>query len=151
MIRYNRMAEKDIPPMIELGAEMHAEGAFGELDYCRDKCRRFGQRYINSPQTHFALCAYQDDELVGMIMGSITPYYFGNDTIASDQLWYVKQGRRGSMLGVKLLKAFRSWARENNASEVCVGVSTAVDLDRTHKLLSRLGFTHVGGTFKAKP
>jgi len=151
MIRYNRMTENDIAPVIELGAEMHAEGAFGELDYCRDKCRQFCQRYINNPDTHFALCAYQNDELVGMIMGNIMAYYFGNDTIASDHLWYVKQDSRGTILGVRLLNAFRSWARENNASEVCIGVSTAVDLDRTHKLLGRLGFSHVGGTFKAKP
>lgn len=148
---YRRMTAKDIPAMIALGAEMHAEGAFAGLEYCTDKCRRFGERYINNPQTHFGFCAYDADELVGMIMGDISLYYFGNDKIASDKLWYVQKERRGTITGIRLLNAFCAWAKEAGANEICIGVSTALDIDRTHKLLSRMGFTHVGGTFKAAP
>ena len=81
-------------------------------------------------------------------MGYLSSYYFGNDLLANDILWYVKKERRGSMTGPRLLKAFRTWAKERGAREVCMGVSTAVDVDRTHKLLSRMGFEHVGGIFK---
>lgn len=147
-IVYRHMEAADIPVMIELGAEMHEESAFRRLDYDRDICFDLGVRYLSDPENHFSYCAYEGEELVGMFMGYLTPYYFGKDLLASDILWYVKRDRRGSMMGIRLLKAFRSWAKERGAKEVCIGVSTAVDVDRTHKLLSCMGFEHVGGTFK---
>ena len=151
MITYNRISQKDVAPIVQLGAEMHAESAFQDLEYCTEKVTRWLQRYINNPQSKFCLCAYQEDALIGMIIGDITPYFFGNETIATNQVWYVHKERRGTLVGVKLLKAFNSWAKENGVSEICIGISTALYLDRTHKLLSRMGFAHVGGTFKAKP
>jgi len=146
--RYKVMEEWDIDPMIELGAAMHAESAFRDLDYSRDKCFQLGVRCISHPDRYFGYCAYEGDELTGMLIGQLVPYYFGNDLLANDILWYVREDKRGSMMGIRLLNAFRDWAKERGASEVCIGVSTALDLDRTHKLLSRMGFTHVGGTFK---
>ena len=134
--------------MIELGAKMHEESAFRRLDYDKKKCFDLTVRCISNPEKYFSYCAYEGDELVGMIMGYLSSYYFGNDILANDILWYVKKERRGSMTGPRLLKAFRVWAKERGANEVCMGVSTAVDIDRTHKLLSRMGFKHVGGTFK---
>jgi len=145
---YRHMEAADIPVMIELGAEMHEESAFSRLDYDKEKCFDLGIRYLSNPEKYFSYCAYEGDELVGMFMGYLSPYYFGNDLLANDILWYVKKERRGSMMGLRLLKAFRVWAKERGASEVCIGVSTAVDVDRTHELLSRMGFKHVGGTFK---
>ena len=127
---------------------MHEESAFRRLDYDKKKCFDLTVRYISNPKKYFSYCAYEGDELVGMIMGYLSSYYFGNDLLANDILWYVKKERRGSMTGPRLLKAFRTWAKERGAREVCMGVSTAVDVDRTHKLLSRMGFEHVGGIFK---
>ena len=148
MTSYKKMEEWDIDPMIELGAQMHAESAYRDLNYSREKCEALCIKYILNPKWFFGYCAYEGDELIGMIMGHLVPYYFGNDLLANDILWYVRKDRRGSMVGIRLLNAFRDWAKERGASEICIGVSTALDLDRTHKLLSRMGFTHVGGTFK---
>ena len=148
MIVYRHTEAADIPLMVELGAKMHEESAFKRLDYDKKKCFDLTVRYISNPEKYFSYCAYEGDELIGMIMGYLSSYYFGNDLLANDILWYVKKERRGSMTGPRLLKAFRSWAKERGASEVCMGVSTAVDVDRTHELLSRMGFEHVGGIFK---
>ena len=148
MPRYKVMEEWDFDAMIELGAAMHAEGAFRNLNFDPDKCFQLGVRCISYPDRYFGYCAYEDDELTGMLVGQLVPYFFGNDLLANDIVWYVREDRRGSMMGIRLLNAFRDWAKERGASEVCIGVSTALDLDRTHKLLSRMGFTHVGGTFK---
>jgi len=145
---YRPMEDTDIATMIELGAAMHNESAFRHLDYDREKCFAMGVKYLMNPDWYFSYCAYEGDELVGMFMGYLNRYYFGNDLLANDILWYVKKERRGSMVGIRLLNAFRNWAKERGASEVCIGVSTALDVDRTHGLLSRMGFDHVGGTFK---
>ena len=145
---YRPMEDTDISVMIELGAQMHAESAYRDLNYNREKCEALCIKYILNPKWFFGYCAYEGDELVGMVMGHIVPYYFGNDLLASDTVWYVRKDRRGSMIGIRLLNAFRDWAKERGASEICIGVSSALNLDRTHKLLSRVGFDHVGGIFK---
>lgn len=146
---YTRAREQDIIPMGNLGYQMYKEGAFKDLDWDFDKVHRLTERYINNPSTHFALCAYDEDKLVGMIMGYLTPYYFGNDILACDHLWYVDPSYRGSRTGLRLLKEFRSWALDHGAKEVCIGISTGTDVDRTGALLERIGFAHVGGTYKA--
>ena len=146
---YTRVREEDIVPMGNLGYQMYKEGAFKELDWDFEKVHRLTKRYIEKPNTHFALCAYDDENLVGMIMGYLTPYYFGNDILATDHLWYVDPEYRGTRVGLKLLKDFRSWAIKSGAKEVCIGISTGTDVDRTGALLERLGFNHVGGTYKA--
>ena len=148
MIKYRLMTEADIDPMIELGAAMHKEGAFASLDYSYEKCRKFGQRYLSRPDLHFSMCAEENGQIVGMMMGQLVPYYFGDDFMASDHLWYVRKDKRGSMVGIRLLKAFSKWAKSKGAKEVCIGVSTNVNTDRTHELLTRMGFSHVGGTYK---
>jgi RimJ/RimL family protein N-acetyltransferase len=142
------MSEQDIEPMIEMGAAMHAESAFASLDYSWDKCRKLGHRYIQNPDVNFGVVAESDGKTVGMLMGYITDYYFGNDRIACDILWYIDPDYRGSRAAIKLLRAFQHWAKEQGASEVCIGVSTAVEFERTGLLLQRLGYTHVGGNYK---
>jgi GNAT superfamily N-acetyltransferase len=148
VVKVRRMSGQDIEPMVEMGADMHAEGAFAALDYSREKCRELGHRYIQSPDTNFGAVAEEDGKIVGMFMGYVTDYYFGNDKIACDILWYVVPEARGSRAGIKLLKAFQVWAAQCGASEVCIGVSTAVEFERTGMLLQRLGYAHVGGNYK---
>jgi N-acetylglutamate synthase-like GNAT family acetyltransferase len=105
---------------------------------------------INNPNG-FGLLAYTDaGEAVGMIAGSISPYFFSQGALASDFVWYVKPEYRGSRTAIKLLKAFRSWAEENSASELYMGVTTNVSAGRTGDMLQRMGFEHVGGNYRAR-
>ena len=143
-----RFTEADIPGMIDMGGHMHAESAFARLDYCPEKCRDLGLFYLNNPETCFAAVAEQDGRLVGMFMGYVTEYYFGRERLAHDILWYVLPEVRGSRAGLMLLKAFEDWAKERGVSEVCIGISTAVEFERTGAVLNRLGYVHVGGNYK---
>ena len=146
---YKRATKDDIIPMGNLGYQMYQEGAFKDLNWDFAKVHNLTQWYIDHPDTHFALCAYDGSQLIGMIMGYLTPYYFGNDILATDHLWYVAPKYRGTRTGLRLLKDFRTWALDHGSREVCIGISTGTDVDRTGAFLERLGFVHVGGTYKA--
>lgn len=143
-----RAQEADIDDMIDLGVGMHAESAFRNLNYDKEKCRSLVKMYLDSPEDRFFSVAESDGVLVGMFAGYITDYYFGHGLLANDILWYVRPENRGSRVGLALLKAFEDWALERGVSEVCLGVSTAVDLERTAQILSNRGYHHVGGNFK---
>lgn len=144
-----RVTPDRIDECIELGARMHAESAFSFLDYNRNKLREMVQFYIESPN-HFANMKLQNGEVVGMLFGYVSEYYFGRDKIACDILWYVAPEHRGSTIGVRLLKEFEEWARLKGVKEVCIGISTNVDTGKTGNMLERLNFNHVGGTYKLR-
>lgn len=146
MIR--KAQQGDLKFMVEMASLMAKEGAFRRISFNHEKTATFGLKRMFS-DSGFAWVATDEDNIpVGMLIGQITPYIFSGDLIAVDDAWYMVPKMRGSIQGVKLLKQFVKWGLGKGAVEVCVGVSTGVNLPRTGKLLSRLGFTEVGGTFK---
>ena len=127
---------------------MHGEGAFRDLDFSLVDCTELAKKYIARPDTHFFMLAEDEVKPVGFFMGYLTRYFFGPGRMATELAWYVTPEKRGSMAGVRLLSAFRQWGKNKGAKEICVGVSTGTDLDRTEQLLKKSGFVKVGGIFK---
>lgn len=137
----------DTDQILMLGRQMHSESAFAKLDWSDYKAANL----FNSCVTQNNRCCYvaeKDGVLVGMIAGQVTRYFFGNDKILSDFVWFVDQAHRGTLASIRLLKLFIDFGRLWKVAEVCIGVSTQVLLDRTDKLLKRFDFDNVGGTYK---
>lgn len=137
--------------ILQLGMLMQQESAFSVIPFdVEQTANSIVGLVVNNPNG-FGLLAYTDEgEAVGMIAGSITPYFFSRGWVASDFVWYVKPEHRGSRAAIKLLKAFKSWATEKGASQLYMGVTTNISADRTGDLLQRLGFEHVGGNYRAQ-
>ena len=67
---------EDVDQLIEMGARMHAEGAYAFLPYDREKVRRLIVSCIEDPETQCRLVAEEGHVLVGMIAGYLTDYFF---------------------------------------------------------------------------
>lgn len=65
-----------------------------------------------------------DSEGRGMLAGAKTPFFFGNDYIATEVAWWVDLSHRGTSIGTELLEAFEEWARDNACRQV---VMVAID------------------------
>jgi len=105
---------------------------------------------INNPRG-FGVVAYTDDDIpVGILCGGISNYVFSKGSVANDYAWYVLPEYRGSRAAIKMLKMFRSWAKDNGATELYMGITTNVSKDRTGQLLERVGFDHVGGNYRVR-
>jgi len=146
-MRYCQGTGADIQNILNLGKKMHAESEFSSLDWDADKVWAWLDKNVNSP-SRFVYCAYDEDCLAGVFIGSISEFYFGNDKLASDLLWYVGEDYRGTRVGVRLLKEFYNWATEQNVQRIQVGVSSGLTMARTGALLERMGFTQIGGLYK---
>jgi GNAT superfamily N-acetyltransferase len=94
------------------------------------------------------MCAYDGDVLAGVFVGGLSEFYFGNDVLAYDLLWYVGKEYRGSRTGLRLLKMFESWATDLGADRIQVGISSGLSMDRTGALLERMGFSQIGGLYR---
>ena len=146
-MEYKVGEESDIHNIYWLGKKMHLESEFSELDWNENKVLNWLHTNTESSQ-RFVYCAYDDGVLVGVFIGSISRFYFGDDQLASDLLWYVDKDYRGTRVGVRLLKEFKKWATEKNVNRIQVGISSGLSMDRTGALLEKMGFTQIGGLYK---
>ncbi len=136
--------------MIVLGEMMHRESEFKAFDYDYGKLLDLAERIKNNDDMYGECARNNTGDLVGMFVGSISEYYFGRDLIAADLLWYVHPDHRGGTVAVRLLKHFTQWGQNMGVKEICIGVSTGVQTERTGDLLDRLNFACVGGTYKRR-
>ena len=142
------MQPEDLPAVLEMARCMHQESVYRRFDYDENKMGRLLYNYISNPKTSFSCVGTSKDTLNGVFLGSIGEHYFGTDLIASDTLWYVSPQSRGSRVGLQLLRAFESWAKERGAAEIYVGVSSGLSADKTGAMLQKLGYDVVGGNYK---
>ena len=138
----------DIPAVVDLAKQMHAESAFSRFEFDDSKMAAQLTMPLTHPNQQFCHVAVSDGEIVGALFGYVSEFIFGPQLIASDYGWYVLPKARGTSAGVRLLKNFQRWAKDQGASEVSMGVSTDVHKDKTGKLFKKLGYKHVGGLYK---
>lgn len=150
-IRTYSVVPSDFTEIIELGRCMHEESVYRHFDFSPSKCAMLLHTCITNPKTHFARIAVTStDEIIGILLGEISEHYFGTDLIASDYLWYVAPEHRGSKAGLMLLNEFQTWAKDHDAAEVYIGVSSGVSAEKTGALLEKFGYDLVGGNYKLR-
>jgi GNAT superfamily N-acetyltransferase len=150
-MKYEPFEVERLRDILQLGIAMQQEGDYAAVPFdIAQAANSILGMVINNPNG-FGLLAYTDEgEAVGMIAGSVTPYFFSQGSLASDFVWYVKPEHRGSRTAIKLLQAFRSWAADHGASELYMGITTNISAGRTGDMLQRMGFEHVGGNYRAR-
>jgi GNAT superfamily N-acetyltransferase len=141
---------EDVDAIVAMGARMHAGSAYSFLPYDSAKVRRCVLDHIAHPESLCALVAVEGGVPVGMMGGYISDYFFCDEKIACDMVIYVEPGRRGTLAAVRLIGAFREWAAARGAREICLGISTGRDTERTGRFYERLGLRAVGGVYKQR-
>jgi GNAT superfamily N-acetyltransferase len=146
-IRLALPSDKDA--LIALAMENQQEVLHGNISINPDRVDQalYGLFDIN-PGTHVLLVAETTaGQLAGGLLGCVERYYYSDELQAQLIQWYLRKAFRGTSIAPRLVKAFVTWARTRGASEVFMGVSSGVDIQLTHKMMKRLGFTHLGGNY----
>ena len=150
-MQYESFAIERLRDILKLGMAMQQEGDYNVVPFDIAKAAQSTLDYVINNDNGFGVLAYTDDgEPVGMLAGSITPYFFSKGSVASDFVWYVMPKHRGSRAAIKMLKMFVDWAREKGAMELYMGVTTNIAPERTGELLKRRGFETVGGNYRVR-
>ena len=139
----------DISPLIQFGYLIHAESKFSSLEFDPDKVRTTLENIVASKNgTHCCFVAESSrKQLIGVFIGCVEEYFFSQCLMAHSILIYVHPKWRGSPAAVKFIHAFRQWAVNRNALELCIGVASGVTIGRTDRFLKRLGFSVTGGNY----
>ena len=140
----------DIAQLIELGERMHRESAYAFLPFDHGKVTQFMTGYMDNPETHCGLVAEEGGVIVGMLAGYLTDYFFCDEKVACDMVLYVDRESRGSSAAMRLIYAFRDWARACGARELCLGVSTEINPETTGRFYEKMGLSRSGGLYKER-
>lgn len=149
-MRIVRMQFEQLDAALALGQRMHAESSYSFLPFSLAKARRFLKDAISNSATSCALVAQQDDEVIGMLVGSLEEYLFCYSKAAVDHVLYVDSAHRRSGAGAMLIRAFQSWARAQGAQELCLGVSAEIAKACPDRLYVQHGFRRVGAIYKQR-
>ena len=143
------LRNEDFDRVIELARSNVSESRFQGMPFDEKKVRRNLERMVSLSRTdHFSCGAFDSEgELVGYMVGAIEQYFFCDYTVASSVFLFVDPKERGGLAALKLILAFRAWAKNRGAKEMYIGVAGGVLVERTGRFLQRLGLKFTGGNY----
>jgi N-acetylglutamate synthase-like GNAT family acetyltransferase len=147
MATYRRALPEDLPGMLSLIKEMHAETSFRTLSFNEAKTATEILSCILSPNM-LVVVAEDRGQIVGIVAAYLDSPIFSDDLVVYDHVWFVGQAARGSMVGPRLLKLVSEWARLCGAKAVFVTLGSDVSQERVGKLVERLGYSRLGGYYR---
>ncbi len=139
----------DIDPLLVLARTNVHESRFNGLPFDEAKVRANLMHMVSLPRSdHFFCGAFNSaDKLTGYLVGSIESYFFCDHTVATSVFFFVDPAERGGFAALKLILAFRAWAKNRQASELYIGIAGGVLVERTGKFLQRIGMRFTGGNY----
>ncbi|AQW32713.1 N-acetyltransferase family protein [Ralstonia syzygii subsp. celebesensis] len=131
---------EDVPRIVELGAEMHAESPrWSRIPFNPVRAAGTMGDVITSPDG-VAFLYERDGVVVGGIAGTLQPHWACDASLAHETAFFVDREHRGGMAATRLICALVAWGRIKGAAWLHAGTSTGLDPEMVAQLYERLGF-----------
>jgi len=134
----------DIPALVRLGAQMHADSTFADMDYDEQTTGRTVLTCIESDDQIALAAETGDGDIVGGFLGASGPSFFGRDRVSFDLATYVEPSNRGGCAAYCLLRRYLEWAESLGCKRINIGNSAGMDDRLFVRLTERLGFQRAG-------
>lgn len=140
MANVRAACESDIEAIVGMAVSMLAESPrLRNFSISVPKIRATAQAALSLPNG-CAIVAESGGVLVGMAVVFLIDYFLGFDKIVTDAGIYVTPEHRGSTIFVRMMKQVETWAQDQGADELMLGISTEVEPERTVHVYERMGF-----------
>lgn len=96
------------------------------------------------------LVGWQASRPIGMIGLSVRKNLYNDRWTAAELVWWVEPEARQSSMGIRLLDAAESWARDHRVASVMFGRFCDADGQRLDAVYQRRGFTPYGIGWRKK-
>jgi hypothetical protein len=127
----------DVAELVQLGRELHAEGRYRQEPFILETVREFVLSYLNAVD-RACFVVQQRQEIVAFMFGRLEQTPFSTQHVAIAQYWYGKPNHRG-LLALRLISAFKEWARKQRAIELRLDEHSGLDMERSRRLYAKLG------------
>ena len=137
-----------INEIVELLHDMHNESDYKGMTFNADYLALAIKNAMKSPD-YLIIGSIEDKKIVGLLIARIEMFSFSmDDRQSQDMAVYVIPKKRGSLTAVRLLKEYISWAKVRGVKRICLGISTCINVEKTEKLYTGLGFTKFACNYK---
>ncbi len=137
----------DVDALYPLGYAAYHEARYSAHPFDETKARQLSLRAVSDRERQAVIVAERDGQLVGYCWGMAGEAMFSRAILGTIASIYVQPAARNGFAAVKLLHAFRNWARIKGCVEIHLNVTTGIRLARTDRFLRRLGFQQTGGNY----
>lgn len=144
-MEYRKLEPKDLNGLIDLGLMFAAENyQFRNNHVDPDRVRAVAAALLaDQSGTCIAYGAFDEDKMVGFILGEIIPDIWSSRKVLSDHAFYVAKDYRGEGAGSELMLMFKRFAKVHNA-DLRILISGGVDDARSIRVMDKLGFERRG-------
>jgi GNAT superfamily N-acetyltransferase len=137
----------DVPRLVELGAQMHAESRYRVLAFAEDKVTELYTDLIEHPDA-LIMVSERAGIIIGMIVARIHAPYFSRDLASGDLHLYIQPAHRGGLSGPRLIAAYMHWAKARGAKMIDLGNSARICDTALARLYEYMGFEPVGTLYQ---
>lgn len=131
-----------IPEILEYGERWHKKSQYSVVKFERDWAREFIRAAIIFPNQALWVSEDRDGKIQGLLIASLQHYVFSHRCYATDMIFVADRQ------GHKLFGAFRTWAKEHEAEQIQVGITSGVgDPERLGKYYEKCGLARLGGIY----
>lgn len=144
-IRTATASQRDLVQLVELGRLAWLESPrYSHLKYDGMRAWAFTEALMHNERA-IVLVATDGDQIIGVLAGIVTPYFFAPELYASDIFFYVRSDYRGGGAAKELLHEWdRLMETDGRVTESVLGISSEINSDRTRKFYERLGYRCAG-------
>ena len=146
-LNYRLARFTDAHRVVDLCKMFHGESWQRFADFDFDRMLQWVTERIDTDDSDI-FTAWDNNLLVGCLIGMAHYYPYSKTLVAGDYIWYVVPEYRGGMIGVRLMRMFEEWARGVVQLIYCTGATSGINSERGALLLQRLGYTPLGMTMQ---
>lgn len=146
-IRFATVA--DIPALVALGKRMHAITRFKRFTYHEERVTKALHDAFERGNGRYVCFVAEGSggQVAGALLAVLERQIFSELLTASVMHYDVLPEKRMGGYGVRLLKAFETWAANRKVAEIAFGVNSGADADAVGRFASKMGFEKVGENF----
>jgi hypothetical protein len=142
----------DVDEMIALAEASHLESRFGYIPFSETKARKIIDTALSNEKRNGLMLALKDEKLVGAAYCSIGELHIGESVLLTtihniNVLKNIRSTLSGGQAALGLLKGIETWSKARGAQEILFHITSSVNLARSHKLVKRVGYKFVGGSY----
>lgn len=149
MISVREATQSDVADIVLLGKALHKNSSYACKAFSDDKASSMVSMMIDS-ESDCALVAEDEQEVIGYFLGGLNYEWFSDELLAFDYSVYVSPLKRNGWTAIKLFDLFERWAKEKGATFINIGVTTAINENKTTRFYNYLGYENAGVFFEKR-
>jgi GNAT superfamily N-acetyltransferase len=130
-----------VPSLKRMASNFFNSSPYNTLPLDENKRDQLIHGLMNANLSEATVIVYEaNGQPIGCIAGQVSTILFNNNRVASEVMWWVDPEHRKSKAGMKLLKAFESWAVYAKCDVIHMVCLAEEHGDVLDKLYTRLGY-----------